>query len=177
VYDADKGIIKMRQDRFGYTYEQAAAMIGSTNYANKLSSTQQAILSPAQARAIYLLKLDGPHATPAKVQIAANLPAVPELYQGTSDEGGSLFCKIDDRTKLAIENWLSTQRGLSLDLFSSLSEQHTRNYPLTHFTLSWAKTLHSHNLDHKMRNSSRQSRHLVEHKINTRFGISSTIIS
>lgn len=114
VYDPNKGTIKMWQDRFGYTYEHAAAMVGLTKHANKPSSTQQAILSPAKARAIYLLKLDSPLATPAKVQIAANLPAIPELYQGTSNEGGSLFCKVDGRTKLAIENWLSTQNGLEL---------------------------------------------------------------
>lgn len=114
VYDLNKGTIKMWQDRFGYSYEQAAAMIESTKHTNKPSSNQQAIISPAKARAIYLLKLDDPLTTPAKVQMVANLPAIPELYQGTSDEGGSLFCKVDGRTKLIIENWLSTQNGLKL---------------------------------------------------------------
>lgn len=116
VYDLNKGTIKMWQDRFGYTYEQAAAMIEFTKHTNKPSSMLQAIISPTKARAIYLLKLDGPLATPAKVQIVANLPAIPELYQGTNDEGRSLplFCKVDGRTKLAIENWLSRQNGLEL---------------------------------------------------------------
>jgi hypothetical protein len=54
VYDPNKGTIKMWQDRFGYTYEHAAAMVGFTKHAKKPSSTQQAILSPAKARAIYL---------------------------------------------------------------------------------------------------------------------------
>ena len=108
----NKGTIKMWQDHFGYTYEHAVAMIRFTKNANKPSSTQQVILSPAKAWATYLLKLDSPLTTPAKVQITANLPAIPELYQGTSDEGGSLFCKVDGRTKLAIENWLSIQNGI-----------------------------------------------------------------
>lgn len=58
----------MWQDRFGYTYEEAAAVIGITQNARKPStSTQQAMLSPTEARAIYLLKLDGPISTPQRV--------------------------------------------------------------------------------------------------------------
>jgi hypothetical protein len=68
-------------------------MIGFTNYAKKLSSTQQAILSPAKAREIYPLKLDGPLATPAKVQIAANLAAIPELHQEPATKEGLYSAK------------------------------------------------------------------------------------
>lgn len=106
--DANKGTIKMWQDRFGYTYEEAAAVIGITQTAMKPStSVQQEIPSPAQARAVYLLKLDGSVSTPQKVQIAANLATTPESHHGSSDAGDSVFCKVDGRAKIAIEKWLS----------------------------------------------------------------------
>lgn len=109
TYDPSQGTIKMWQDCFGYTYEEAVAIIGITKTAMKPStSTQQAILLPAQARAVYLLNLDGPISTTAKVQIAANLPTIPDPHHGSSDEGNSVFCKVDGRTKMAIESWLST---------------------------------------------------------------------
>lgn len=105
--DANKGTIKMWQDRFGYTYEEAAAVIGITQTAMKPStSIQQETLSPAQARVVYLLKLDGPISTPQKVQIAANLATIPESHHGSSDTGDSVFCKVDGRAKIAIEKWL-----------------------------------------------------------------------
>ncbi|KAG0651400.1 hypothetical protein D0Z07_1674 [Hyphodiscus hymeniophilus] len=99
----------MWQERFGYSYEQATAIIGFTKATTNPPSTQQSMLSPSKARVIYLLKLDDPLDTSAKVQIAANLPTSPEVCRGTSDEGEYLFCKIDGLTKSAIENWLSTQ--------------------------------------------------------------------
>ncbi|OBT64945.1 hypothetical protein VE03_05682 [Pseudogymnoascus sp. 23342-1-I1] len=112
VQDTDKGAIKMWQDRFGYTFEEAAAIIRITQTTTKPSTpTRKAILSPAQARAAHLVKLDGPISTPQKVQIAANLPTIPESHHGSSDDGNSVFCKVDGRAKIAIENWLSMQNG------------------------------------------------------------------
>jgi len=110
TYGPSQGTIKMWQDRFGYTYEEAVAIIGMTKTVTKPTSTQQTILSPAQARSVYLLKLDGPIPTTVQVQIAANLPNIPESHYGSSDEGNSVFCKVDGQTKMAIENWLSTQK-------------------------------------------------------------------
>jgi hypothetical protein len=79
------------------------------------SARQKSVLSPAQARKEYVLKLDGPLSTAAEVQKAGNLPLVPETYDGSSDvesgTGSSIFCKIDGRTKAAIENWLLNQRS------------------------------------------------------------------
>lgn len=110
--DANRGTIKMWQDRFGYTYEEVAAVIRITQTATKPStSTQQVILSPTQARALYLLKLDGPISTLQKVQIAANLATIPETYHGSSDDRDSVFCKVDGRAKIAIKKWLSIQNG------------------------------------------------------------------
>lgn len=110
AHDPNKGTIKMWQERFGYTYEQAAELIGITGTAKKSSNrTTQAALSPAKARTIYALKLDGPLSTAHKVQIAANLPTIPKSYHGSGEEGGAAFCKIDGRAKVAIEKWLSKQ--------------------------------------------------------------------
>ncbi|TVY55561.1 hypothetical protein LCER1_G003588 [Lachnellula cervina] len=108
-YDPSQGTIKMFQERFGYTYDQAAELVGITQNIKKAATTQHAILSPAQARTIYALKLDGPISTPHKVQSAANLPMVPESYHGSSEGGGAAFCKVDGRARMAIEEWLSTQ--------------------------------------------------------------------
>ncbi|OBT76943.1 hypothetical protein VF21_04142 [Pseudogymnoascus sp. 05NY08] len=108
--DANKGTIKMWQDRFGYLYEEAVAIIRIAQNATKPStSTQQVILSPVQARTVYLVKLDGPISTPQRVQIAANLATIPESHHGSSGGGDSVFCKVDGRAKIAIENWLSKQ--------------------------------------------------------------------
>ncbi|KFY70976.1 hypothetical protein V499_08789 [Pseudogymnoascus sp. VKM F-103] len=108
----NKGTIKMWQDRFGYTYEEAAAVIGITQNATKPSTlTQQATLSPAQARAVYLLRLNGPISTPQRIQIAANLETIPESHHGSSVDVDAVFCKVDGRTKIAIESWLSNRNG------------------------------------------------------------------
>ncbi|KAH7417467.1 hypothetical protein BKA64DRAFT_636829 [Cadophora sp. MPI-SDFR-AT-0126] len=108
THDPNHAMIKMWQDRFGYTYDEAAALIGITKTATK-ASAQQSMLSHAQARTVYLLKLDGPLSTPAMVHAAANLSVIPESHVGSSDDGTSVFCKVDGRTKIAIENWLSAQ--------------------------------------------------------------------
>ncbi|TVY30879.1 hypothetical protein LHYA1_G000780 [Lachnellula hyalina] len=109
--DPSQGTIKMFQERFGYTYDQAAELVGITrNVKIAAATTHQAILSPAKARTIYALKLDGPISTPQKVQTAANLSTVPESYHGSNEGGDAAFCKVDGRSKIAIENWLSTQK-------------------------------------------------------------------
>lgn len=113
-YDSTKGTIKMWQERFGYTYDQAAELVKLTQTVKDPSTTrQQAILSPAQARTIHALKLDGPISTPQKVQIAANLPNIPVVYRGSGEEGDAVFCEVDGRTKMAIENWFSKQKQIS----------------------------------------------------------------
>ncbi|KAJ5042013.1 uncharacterized protein L3040_004574 [Drepanopeziza brunnea f. sp. 'multigermtubi'] len=78
--------------------------------------------SPAQARTIYLLKLDGPLSTPAKVQAAAKLQAISESHVRSSDDDGnkSLFCKLDGRAELAIESWLSARNEEFRPLFVTL---------------------------------------------------------
>jgi hypothetical protein len=95
----------MWQERFGYTFEEAAERLQiirvvKTDYA----VTRQAILSPAQARTIYTLKLEGPTSTPQKVQIVANLSTIPGSYHDSGKEGDAVFCKIDGQTKKPIED-------------------------------------------------------------------------
>lgn len=108
--DPSQGTIKMFQDRFGYTYEQAAELACITKTINNPSSTMQTMLSPAQARIVYAVKLDGPISTPQKVQIATNLPTVPQSYHGSGEEGNAAFCKVEGRSKVAIEQWISAQK-------------------------------------------------------------------
>jgi hypothetical protein len=87
------------------SYDQAAELILITKTVKKPSTVnQQTILSQAQARTIYALKLEGPISTPQKVQTVANLSTIPESYHGSGEEGDAVFCKIDGQTKMAIEN-------------------------------------------------------------------------
>ncbi|EKD20955.1 hypothetical protein MBM_00068 [Drepanopeziza brunnea f. sp. 'multigermtubi' MB_m1] len=101
---------------------KAAALIGITKIAASKVSTHPPMPSPAQARTIYLLKLDGPLSTPAKVQAAAKLQAISESHVRSSDDDGnkSLFCKLDGRAELAIESWLSARNEEFRPLFVTL---------------------------------------------------------
>jgi hypothetical protein len=110
--DPSQGTIKMWQERFGYTYDEAAELIEIATTIKK-PPTATVILSPAQARTIYALKLEGPISTPQKVQVVANLRTVPKSYNGSGEDGDATFCKVDGRTKVAIENWLATQKKTS----------------------------------------------------------------
>ncbi|OBT88933.1 hypothetical protein VE02_02869 [Pseudogymnoascus sp. 03VT05] len=78
--DANTGTIKMWQDRFGYSYEEAVAIIRIAQNATKPStSTQQ---GPNSGK-----PCNDPRIQPRK----------------------SVFYKVDGRAKIAIENWLSKQ--------------------------------------------------------------------
>ncbi|RDW85448.1 hypothetical protein BP5796_03773 [Coleophoma crateriformis] len=72
-------------------------------------STSRSDISSLQARAIYLLKLEGALDTPKKVQEAGNLIRLPETLQGTGEDGDATFCQVDGRTKLEIDDWVSRQ--------------------------------------------------------------------
>jgi hypothetical protein len=112
--DPIQGTIRMWQERYGYTYEEAAERVQLISIAKKRSPvTRQAILSPALARTIYTLKLEGPISTPQKVQIVANLSTIPESFHGGGEEGDAIFCKVGGQTKMAIEEWLSIHIGIN----------------------------------------------------------------
>jgi hypothetical protein len=106
--DPSQGTIKMWQEQFGYTHDEAAQLVGIAATIKK-TPIATAVLSPAQARTIYVLKLEGPISTPKKLQIVANLPTIPKPYHGSGGGVDATFCKVDGRTKVAIENWLATQ--------------------------------------------------------------------
>lgn len=62
-----KGIIKMWQDLFGYSCKKAVELISITQTTKKptpSSAIRKTLLSPAQARTVYALKLEGPFSTP-----------------------------------------------------------------------------------------------------------------
>jgi hypothetical protein len=112
--DPIQGTTRMWQERFGYTYGKAAERLQISRVAKTPSAvTRQAILSPAQARTIYALKLEGPISTPQKVQIVANLSTILDSYHESGEEGDAVFYKIDGQTKKAIEDWLSIQAEIN----------------------------------------------------------------
>ena len=116
--DANQSTIKMWQERFGYTYEEAAKLMAATKSSSSTAPPEKT-LTPAQARTEYVLKLEGPIASAAAVQIAGKLPLVPAVYHSDGGDGttSSVFCKVDGRTKLAIENWISDQKSDFQPLF------------------------------------------------------------
>ncbi|TVY65702.1 hypothetical protein LSUE1_G006368, partial [Lachnellula suecica] len=109
--DSAQGTIKMWQEYLGCTYDRAVELVGITKNAKRTPTvTQQTKLSPTQARTIYALKLGGPLSTPQTIQAAANIPTIPKVYHGRSENGVATFCKIDGQAKVAIENWLRGQK-------------------------------------------------------------------
>lgn len=114
--DPSKATIKMWQERFGYSYEQAADLVRITKTIKQPSSENQPLaLSPTQARTIYALRLDKPLSTPQDVQLAANIPRVPEVYYGTGEEGGAeMFWKVDGTAKVSIKNRTGVTKRVGL---------------------------------------------------------------
>jgi len=86
--DPNHGTIKMWQERVDYTYEPAAEILNIVATTKTSTKALPTLLSPAKARTIYLLKLDGP--LPEKVQTVANLTVRPQAYHANGEEGNSL---------------------------------------------------------------------------------------
>lgn len=74
--------------------------------AEKLAGTSVGQVS----KSTYILKLEGPLDTAAKVQEAAGLETFPAITTGTGDLGEARFATIDSKAKGAIVVWLSRQR-------------------------------------------------------------------
>jgi hypothetical protein len=71
VSDPAERKIKELQGELGYTYDEATEFLRLISTKNKSPTTaQQELISPAQARIIYGLKLDDIICTPQNVQIA-----------------------------------------------------------------------------------------------------------
>jgi hypothetical protein len=81
-------------------------------------------LSPTQARAMYLIKLDGILDTPEKIQDAAGLDECPDAIQATRDDGrSSFFCTVDGKAKHTITHWLTMQNLLFEPTFVRLFQR------------------------------------------------------
>ena len=63
----------------------------------------------ASSKSIYILKLEGPLDTAAKIQEAAGLGSVPDIATGTGDLGEASFVTIDSTAKDTIIVWLSKE--------------------------------------------------------------------
>ena len=64
-------------------------------------------VSEASSKSTYILKLEGPFDTPAKVQEAAALTETPAITTGSGQLGDASFVTIDTTAKDAITSWLS----------------------------------------------------------------------
>jgi hypothetical protein len=67
-------------------------------------------VSQASSWSTYILKLEGPLDTAAKVQEAANLQVLPAITTGIGELGEASFVTIDTTARNAIAVWLSKQR-------------------------------------------------------------------
>ncbi|EPE26762.1 hypothetical protein GLAREA_02676 [Glarea lozoyensis ATCC 20868] len=114
--DGEIDTVKMWQERFGYSYEEAAALTAATKLSDD-AVVRERSLSPAEARRLYILKLEGPIDNAAKVQVAGDLPTIPEIYHDEGEGARSIFCKVDGRAKVTIEHWLSSQKSSFRPLF------------------------------------------------------------
>lgn len=105
-------LVKAQVEPEGHDRESYEHLLEIGGSAKKPSSiTTQVALSLSQARAIYLIKLEGALDTAKKVQVASALLNIPKVFQGTGDDGDALFCQVDGATKLMIDNWISKQNS------------------------------------------------------------------
>jgi hypothetical protein len=91
--DISQGTIRMYQEHFGYSYEEAANLVSLTKTTKSSAAKQPAIFTPFQARTIYILQLKGHLDSPIKVQKAAGMKLIPEVFRGESEVGKHCFCK------------------------------------------------------------------------------------
>ncbi|TVY73486.1 hypothetical protein LSUE1_G007573 [Lachnellula suecica] len=111
VSDEHWQLVQEEKEAQGYdreAYEHELEMSGrpkkSTGHQGK-----KVLLSEAQARVMYLLKLEGPLNTSDRIREAGSLRASPEIIQGSGDDGEAAFCQIDRKAKYAISFWLRAQ--------------------------------------------------------------------
>lgn len=106
-----------------------------------------ATISPAQARAVYVLKLENALNSARKVQEAAGLEEPPPTTQGTTeDDGDTGFCRINGTAKHAILHWLSTHNINYKPTFARVLQKAEKDLSThsMHPTLGWDATLPQH---------------------------------
>lgn len=131
-------------DREAYEHQ---LNIGSTQKPSTVCIGTVATISPAQARAVYVLKLENVLDTTQRVQEAAALEEPPPTIQGTAeDDGDASFCRIDGTAKHAILHWLSTRKINYKPTFARIlqkAEKDLSNHSM-HPTLGCDATLPQH---------------------------------
>ena len=102
-------------------------------------------ISASQASATYLVLLEGILSTPEMIQATKKLPEPPQAVQASSENGDSVFCRIDGKIKQAIENWLPQQKSTFRPTFVRLSKAKKDLAPTSiHPTLGMESTLPQH---------------------------------
>lgn len=118
-------------DREAYEYELGRDFLNGRNPKPKSSAQITTTKpSPARARAIYIIKLEGPLDTPEEIQEAAGLNERPLTIQGESEEDKALanFCRINGAAKLAITNWLSAQNISFRPMFTRCHQKALKDF-------------------------------------------------
>jgi hypothetical protein len=110
-----RATIRKYQQLFGYSLEKATELVAFAKTANKPTVTKTpTMLTPSQARTVYILHLKGPLDTPQKVQEIAGMSTLPEVFQAENEDGQrSLCCEVDGAARLAIETHISSMPELS----------------------------------------------------------------
>lgn len=121
-------------------------------------------LSDKQARAQYVLKLEGVLSNAEKVRIAAGLSKPPECVQGEGDDGDATFCHVDGTSKQAILEWLSINAPSFIPTFARITQKADKDFSTLSLypTLGIDSTLPQYRLaDHNTPVEPRQEQHPV----------------
>jgi hypothetical protein len=103
-------------NRSAYEHELAAGGKRATP-----GAPSKAKVSASQARATYIIKLEGPLSTPEHVTVAAGLTTPPEFIQGEGDDGDTSFCIVNGIAKQAITEWLALQGSVLVPTFARIA--------------------------------------------------------
>jgi hypothetical protein len=118
---------------------------------------------PAQSRATYIFKLEGPLDTLEKVQDAAGMSELPVSIEGIGEGGEAIFCRVDGYVKHTIIKWTSAQQIKFKPTFVRVSQaEKNLSQPWVWIRLSHRAVLPI------------ITRFSTHHRINIQSGISST---
>lgn len=140
------GKVAQGYDREAYEHE---LNIGGVRKPNTAYIGTSATISPAQARAAYVLKLENALDSALKVQEAAGLEEPPPTIQGTAeDDEDASFCRINGSAKHAIMQWLLAQHISFRPTFARVSQKAEKDFcnHSIHPTLGCDATLPQHRL-------------------------------
>jgi hypothetical protein len=113
-------LVQMAKEFQGYDREASEHELEIAGRPKKpdADSKSELRLSPAQARAMYLLKLEGSLSSPQQVHAAAGLKDWPEIIRGSGDDGELLFAALMEKQSFqSPSSSKHKSRILSQDLF------------------------------------------------------------